>query len=182
MKENGLRVELDTRTESVGRKVRDAQQQEIPAIINIGEKEVNAKTIAVRTLDGKVKFGLKTDSLIKKMLDNSDKKELKFANIAFTTERLEGGILKLEADGIEVIQFQFWDRMIKKYYSDGVKLFRPHRALLTIKENTQIGTEEEGNLSEMGSIYDPIKLENHLDTGYNIDAKIIEDYKVQLGY
>ncbi|MBW2977496.1 threonine--tRNA ligase [Candidatus Woesearchaeota archaeon] len=78
MKKAGIRVELDTRTESVGRKVRDAQLQEIPAIINIGEKEETAKTVAVRTLNGKVKFGLKTDSLIKKMLDNADKKELKF--------------------------------------------------------------------------------------------------------
>jgi len=79
MKKNGLRVELDTRTESVSRKVRDAQLQEIPVIINIGEKEVKAKTIAVRTLNGKVHFKVKTDSLIKKMLDNVNKKKLKFA-------------------------------------------------------------------------------------------------------
>jgi hypothetical protein len=72
--------------------------------------------------------------------------------------------------------------MIRTYENDGTVYFLPHRALLTVKENTQIGTCEEANLSEMGTIYDPIKKEMHLDTGYNIDAKIIEDYLVQVAY
>jgi hypothetical protein len=109
-------------------------------------------------------------------------RELTAANISFTTERLENGMTMLRSGGIEVIGFQFWDRMIRTYENDGTVYFLPHRALLTVKENTQIGTCEEANLSEMGTIYDPIKKEMHLDTGYNIDAKIIEDYLVQVAY
>ena len=36
---NGFRVELDSKTESVSYKVREAQLQKIPIIINVGEKE-----------------------------------------------------------------------------------------------------------------------------------------------
>ena len=44
-----LRVELDDRSESVGRKIRDAQMQKVPYMIIVGEKEVKAKKIAIRT-------------------------------------------------------------------------------------------------------------------------------------
>jgi hypothetical protein len=109
-------------------------------------------------------------------------RELTDANISFTTERLENGMTMLRSGGIEVIGFQFWDRIIRTYESDGVVLYLPHRALLTVKTNTQIGTCEESNLSEMASIYDPVTKLNHLDTQYDIDAKIIEDYLVQVAY
>jgi threonyl-tRNA synthetase len=79
LKQAGIRVEFDSRAESVSKKIRDAQMQEIPVVINIGEKEVDAKTIAVRTLDGKVHFKVKTDSLVKKILKNAGDKEIKFA-------------------------------------------------------------------------------------------------------
>ena len=109
-------------------------------------------------------------------------RELTAANVAFTTERLENGMTLLKSGGIEVIGFQFWDRIIRTYEDDGAAWFLPHRALLTVKSNTQIGTCEEANLSEMGTIYDPVTKLMHLDTGYNIDAKIIEDYLVQVAY
>lgn len=109
-------------------------------------------------------------------------RELTDANIAFTTERLENGMTMLRSGGIEVIGFQFWDRIIRTYESDGTVWYLPHRALLTVKTNTQIGTCEVANLSEMNSIYDPVTKLNHLDTQYDIDAKIIEDYLVQLAY
>ena len=69
MKEQGIRVEVDDRSESTGKKVRDAQLQKIPLIINIGDKEIEKNTLAVRTLDGKVKFGVELD----KFLDNVSK-------------------------------------------------------------------------------------------------------------
>ncbi len=74
----GLRIEFDERAESVGYKIRDAQLSRIPILINIGEKEENAKTIAVRTSDNKVKFGVKTDEFIKRVLKNIEDKEIEF--------------------------------------------------------------------------------------------------------
>jgi threonyl-tRNA synthetase len=54
----GLRVELDDRTESLNKKVREAQLRPIPLILTIGAKEEAADTLSVRTLDGKVRYGM----------------------------------------------------------------------------------------------------------------------------
>lgn len=54
----GLRVEVDSRTESLNKKVREAQLQYVPLILTIGAKEKEAGTLSVRTLDGKVKYGV----------------------------------------------------------------------------------------------------------------------------
>ena len=109
-------------------------------------------------------------------------RELTEANVAFTTERLENGMTKLTSGGITVISFQFWDRIIRTYESNGTKYNLPHRAVLLTKDNTQVGTEDVANLSQMKTIYDPVTNLNHLDTAYAIDAKIIEDYLVQTAY
>ena len=77
-KKNNLRIELDTRSESVNYKVREAQLQKIPLIIIVGEKEEKNKTVAVRTLDGNVKFGVKVNDLLKRISDNIEKKEQSF--------------------------------------------------------------------------------------------------------
>ena len=58
LKEAGLRVEVDSRTESLNKKVREAQLQYIPLILTIGGKEKEAGTLSVRTLDGNVKYGV----------------------------------------------------------------------------------------------------------------------------
>ncbi len=58
LEEKGLRAEVDNRPESIGKKVREAQLQKIPLILTVGEKEVEKKSLAARTLDGKVTFGL----------------------------------------------------------------------------------------------------------------------------
>lgn len=58
LQHEGLRVGVDTRTESLNKKVREAQLNYIPLIITIGNKEVEAGTLSVRTLNGDVKYGL----------------------------------------------------------------------------------------------------------------------------
>lgn len=79
LKEANIRVEFDDRAESIGKKVRDAQLEKIPIVINVGEKEEKAKTIAVRTnKDGKVKFGVTVEDLIKKISDNVCNKDIDF--------------------------------------------------------------------------------------------------------
>lgn len=49
----GVRVEIDERNESVGKKIRDAELQKIPYIIVVGNKEIDAKNITVRTRNSK---------------------------------------------------------------------------------------------------------------------------------
>ena len=44
----GVRAELDERTESVGRKIRDAELRKIPYMLVVGDREQEAKQVAVR--------------------------------------------------------------------------------------------------------------------------------------
>lgn len=62
--ESGIRCEVDTRTESLKKKIRDAQVNYTPLIITIGEKEFESSTLSVRTLDGSVKMGMKMDDFL----------------------------------------------------------------------------------------------------------------------
>ncbi len=48
-----LRMEIDSRDESVGKKIREATIQKIPYQVILGEKEVKSKKAAVRTREGK---------------------------------------------------------------------------------------------------------------------------------
>jgi threonyl-tRNA synthetase len=48
LREAGLRAELDDRTESVGRKIRDAELRKIPYMLVIGDREAEGGTVAVR--------------------------------------------------------------------------------------------------------------------------------------
>lgn len=47
-----LRIEVDIRSESIGKKIREATMQKIPYQIIIGQKEVDAGVVAVRTREG----------------------------------------------------------------------------------------------------------------------------------
>ena len=56
-----IRCEVDKRSETLKKKIREAQLNYIPLIITIGDKEKEAQTLSVRTLDGKVRMGLSMD-------------------------------------------------------------------------------------------------------------------------
>jgi len=61
--EQGLRIELDVEEAPIGGRIREAEQQKIPYIIVIGDKEEKAKTLAVRR-EGKIQFGVKKDKFL----------------------------------------------------------------------------------------------------------------------
>lgn len=76
LKKAGLRVEVDSRTESLNKKVREAQLQYIPLILTIGAKEKEAGTLSVRTLDGNVKYGVTHQSFLDTVLPHIRNREL----------------------------------------------------------------------------------------------------------
>jgi len=63
----GLRVEVDDRTESLNRKVREAQLAKTPLILTCGGKEKEAGTVSVRTLDGSVHYGIPMDRFVEQV-------------------------------------------------------------------------------------------------------------------
>jgi threonyl-tRNA synthetase len=66
LKENGIRAELDDRNESVGRKIREAEMQKIPYMLIVGEKEMKAKSVAIRS-KGKDTGAVKLSKFIEKI-------------------------------------------------------------------------------------------------------------------
>lgn len=72
----GLRVEVDTRSESLKKKVRDAQLLQIPIMVTIGAKEIETKTFAVRTLDGKVIMGMERSLFLETIEEHISRRSL----------------------------------------------------------------------------------------------------------
>ncbi|MDX6700657.1 MAG: threonyl-tRNA synthetase, partial [Baekduia sp.] len=44
----GVRAQLDDRTESIGRKIRDAELAKVPYMLILGDREAESGTVAVR--------------------------------------------------------------------------------------------------------------------------------------
>jgi threonyl-tRNA synthetase len=52
LRAEGIRVEMDERSERMNAKIRDAQKQKIPYMLVIGDREVEANTVALRLRNG----------------------------------------------------------------------------------------------------------------------------------
>jgi threonyl-tRNA synthetase len=59
LRDRGVRVEVDRRSEKLGYKIREAQMQKVPYMLVIGDKEVEKQAIAPRKRDG-TQLGLMT--------------------------------------------------------------------------------------------------------------------------
>jgi len=73
---NGFRVEKDLRNEKIGFKIREAQLQKIPYMIVLGEKEAEAKTLAVRKRRSKETRTINIDTFIEEMNAQVQEKQL----------------------------------------------------------------------------------------------------------
>jgi len=72
---SGLRTEVDDRSESLNKKIREAQLNYVPLILTIGQKEKDGKTLSVRTLDGEVKYGLSYEEFFNRVLTHIKERE-----------------------------------------------------------------------------------------------------------
>lgn len=79
LQEAGLRTEVDGRTESLNKKIREAQLAHIPLILTIGAKEKDTGSLSVRTPDGNVHYGVSKDKFIHSVLDHVKSKKIDFA-------------------------------------------------------------------------------------------------------
>ncbi len=73
MKAHGIRAEINDVSETLNKKVREAQLAQIPYILVVGEKEQTDKTVSVRTRDNVVHGEKKVDAFIteiKKEIEN----------------------------------------------------------------------------------------------------------------
>jgi len=75
LEKKDVRVVVDDSSNTLEYKIRDAQLQKIPFMITLGDKEEKNKTLAIRTRDGKVNFGVKVEDFIKEILDEIENKK-----------------------------------------------------------------------------------------------------------
>ena len=72
-----FRIELDNRNETISKKIREAQLDKFNYVITIGDKEEENKTLAIRTRDGKVKFGVNIEDFIREIREEINKRLMK---------------------------------------------------------------------------------------------------------
>jgi threonyl-tRNA synthetase len=71
---NGIRVEVDLRNEKIGYKIREAQLEKVPYMLVIGDKEVESKSVAVRSRKEGDQGTMPVDSFINKILEEVENK------------------------------------------------------------------------------------------------------------
>ncbi len=64
----GVRVEIDTRSEKIGYKIREAQLKKIPYMLVLGDKEAEAGIVSVRTRSGGDEGTMSIDEFLEKIL------------------------------------------------------------------------------------------------------------------
>ena len=65
----GVRVELDTRNEKLGLKIREATLLRVPYMLVLGDREVEARQVAPRRRDGKTEQAMPLDAFIERVVD-----------------------------------------------------------------------------------------------------------------
>ena len=67
LKAQGIRAKVDARSESLKFKIREAQLNQIPYMLTIGDKEVTAESVSVRLRTGETKYGISKQEFIVKL-------------------------------------------------------------------------------------------------------------------
>ncbi len=75
MAKQGIRIELDDRKESVGKKVREAAKQKIPFIVVVGDEEEKQNSITVRDRFGKMEKNIQVSAFIERLKNSIEKRE-----------------------------------------------------------------------------------------------------------
>lgn len=70
LKEFGLRVEVDTRGERMNAKIRDAQNQKIPYMLVVGDREVEGQAVSVRLRSEENLGGMQLESFVDRARDD----------------------------------------------------------------------------------------------------------------
>lgn len=73
-KANGIRVSIDTRAEKMGWKIRQAQLEKIPYMLIIGDKEIEAGAVSVRSRKNGDLGTVAVDELLNKLLEEIETK------------------------------------------------------------------------------------------------------------
>ena len=71
----GLRAEVDDRSESVGKRIRDGQLQKVPYLLVVGDREEGARAVSVRAR-GEEKGGVPIEEFVRELRDEVEERRL----------------------------------------------------------------------------------------------------------
>lgn len=71
----GIRAEIDARSESLGKRIRENEMQKVPYILVVGDKEKETGSVAVRERGNEKQEVLKTDKFAEKILREIERKK-----------------------------------------------------------------------------------------------------------
>ena len=75
LEDAGIRVELDLRNETMGKKIREAQLQKTPYVIIVGNNEVESETVSLRARGGVDLGSMSVDEMVSRLVvENATKK------------------------------------------------------------------------------------------------------------
>jgi threonyl-tRNA synthetase len=75
LKTKGLRVQVDERPERMNAKIRDAQNQKIPYMLVVGDKEIENRQVALRLRNGENPGPVSLSDFIKRAEDEIKEKK-----------------------------------------------------------------------------------------------------------
>ena len=67
----GVRVELDERSERLPAKIRDAQVEQIPLMLIVGDEEIESETVSLRRREDNKQESTTVDAIVKLVADDS---------------------------------------------------------------------------------------------------------------
>lgn len=105
-------------------------------------------------------------------------------NIPLAYTRTETGFDSLVINGVPVHVVSQWDRVIQGDLVNATNWHIPHRAVYSSKDNLQIGIDgsSEAAISNWDIWYSKDLETANIKGLYKLDAKVIEDYEVQVAY
>src|SRR3989338_652438 len=77
LRDADVRVELNDNAETIGKKVRDAQQDKVNYIVTIGDKECEKRTLAVRSRVGDVEFDVPVENFVAAVVEEMRLRKVK---------------------------------------------------------------------------------------------------------
>ena len=72
----GIRVEIDDRAERMQAKVRDAQGQQVPVMLVVGDRDADARAVSPRLRTGEQSQGVPLDDFVADLAGRVERREL----------------------------------------------------------------------------------------------------------
>ena len=147
------------------------------------ERAINVLRDLVQNADKRLKGHKDKVYYITDTLNDNLTTFLESQNVNSSFERIEKGTGgKISFRGIPIEVIDVWDRNIQEHFDDGTKLFKPHRAVLTVKSNIQIGMEDSTAFEQLKPFFNERLKKFFIDSLFKMDAKIPEDFLVMFAH